>query len=88
MLVKHLLALEDDPEPEAVWERFDPKSVCDSLHNPRPTTTLRRFAHALVRFGTILRKFQVRYEECLVCYVIDCASIHVKMENCLSGISW
>ncbi|RKP05200.1 Fusaric acid resistance protein-like-domain-containing protein [Thamnocephalis sphaerospora] len=46
---------------QPVWEQFDPKSVRDSLHNLRPNTAFRRFTHVLVRIGTVVRKFQMRY---------------------------
>ncbi|KAI8052112.1 hypothetical protein BDF22DRAFT_689984 [Syncephalis plumigaleata] len=51
----------DDARVEIVWQKFDPKSMQDTLHSPRPKTALQRFSFALVKFGDMLKQFKMRY---------------------------
>jgi hypothetical protein len=59
--VKLLFAVGVDARVEIVWQEFDPKSMQDTLHSPRPKTALHRFSLALVRLGDMLKQFKMRY---------------------------
>ncbi|KAI9597558.1 Fusaric acid resistance protein-like-domain-containing protein [Syncephalis fuscata] len=51
----------DDTQIEAVWQRFDPKSMQDTLHSPRPKTAFQRFSLSLVKSGDMFKQFKMRY---------------------------
>ncbi|RKP25699.1 hypothetical protein SYNPS1DRAFT_28574 [Syncephalis pseudoplumigaleata] len=59
--MKLLFDIGNDAGAEVVWQRFDPKSIQDTLHSPRPRTTLQRFSLSLVKLGDRLKQFKMRY---------------------------